>query len=60
MVRSRRKAAAVGEDLGDDAEFPDLPGLVNDVLYSLGTVLRDLRRRWKMGTSLLMVATVHS
>ena len=61
MLRRRRAGSGntqATDAEGEDAEFPDLPGFLNDVLYSLGTVSLDLRRRWKTGTSLLMVATV--
>lgn len=53
----KKKQSPSGRDC-DSAEFPDLPGLVNDVLYGVGTVSLALRRKWTTGTSLLMVATV--
>ena len=57
MVRARTKkpGAAIDED---QAEFPELPGAINDVLYGMGTVSLRLRTHWGAGTSLLAVATV--
>ncbi len=55
ILRARNKHGKVTEQ---SAEFPDLPGLVNDVLYLAGTGSVALRRRWGTGTSLFAVATV--
>lgn len=55
LVRSRKKGEASTED---GAEFPDVPGVVNDVLYGLGSVSLGLRKRWPTGTSLFLAATV--
>ncbi|MGH9081590.1 MAG: hypothetical protein ACRDYE_16200, partial [Acidimicrobiales bacterium] len=55
-VRARRRVPDPST-LGDEAEFPDLPGVVNDVLYGLGTVSLNLRTHWKTGTSLFLSAT---
>lgn len=62
MVRKRRRAVpdSAGSDApADDAEFPDLPRIANDILYGVGTASLALRRRWGTGTSLFLVATVH-
>ena len=45
-------------DITVDAEFPDLPGPVNDVLYALGTASLALRRHWKAGSSLFLAAEI--
>ena len=58
VIRARKKAVDGLDSVNESAEFPDLPGVMNDLLYGVGTVSLDLRRRWKSGTSLLMVATV--
>jgi hypothetical protein len=58
MVRKRRRRSSVPDVGADDAEFPDLPRVANDVLYGLGTASLALRRRWRTGTSLFMAATV--
>jgi hypothetical protein len=58
MLRKRRKSTPVPDISGDDAEFPDLPRFVNDVLYATGTVSVSLRRRWGTGTSIFMAATL--
>jgi len=58
MVRARRNTPVASEASCEDAEFPDLPGLANDVLYGLGTASLSLRRHWRSGSSLFMVATV--
>ena len=42
-----------------DTEFPDLPNAVNDAIYGIGLGSLALRRRWPVGTSLLMALTVH-
>ena len=39
----------------DEAHFPDLPRLVNDVLYGFGTIPLALRRLAPLGTSLFAV-----
>ena len=54
-LRKKRSADATGED---EAEFPDLPLLVNDLIYGMGSASLSLRRYWNTGTSLLAVATV--
>lgn len=59
MLRRRRKAAHLPEVAADDAEFPDLPRLANDVLYGAGLASLSLRRRWRTGTSIFLAATVH-
>jgi hypothetical protein len=58
MLRKRRRVADPERKAGEDAEFPDLPGFMNDVLYGLGRTSLALRRRWWTGTSLFMAATV--
>ena len=55
ILRARRKNAKAQ---GEDAEFPDLPGPVNDLLYGLGTASLALRHKWRTGTSLFLAATV--
>ena len=59
MLRKRRKRVDSPEAGNDDAEFPDLPGVVNDVLYGLGTASLALRRKWGTGTSIFLAATVN-
>jgi len=54
LLRSRRKAPSEG----DEADFPDLPAPLNELLYGVGVASLALRRRWRTGTSLLLVATV--
>jgi SAM-dependent methyltransferase len=46
----RRDAGAEG-----DAEFPDLPGWLNETLYRLATTTAAARRVWPVGTSLFAV-----
>lgn len=58
MLRARKTASSQVVAVDEGAEFPDLPGPVNDILYGLGTATNALRRRWKTGTSLLLAATV--
>jgi hypothetical protein len=58
MARARRGARGPVADGGGSAEFPDLPGFVNDALYGLGTASLALRRRWPTGTSLFLAARV--
>ncbi len=60
MMRARKRKVRPLTETDEDAEFPDLPGIVNDVAYGLGTVSLGLRRHWTVGTSLLMVATVET
>ena len=48
----RRRGADQGSSKIEDAEFPDLPRLANDVLYSVGAISLRLRRHWNTGTSL--------
>jgi hypothetical protein len=55
LLRARRKSTNA---VGEDAEFPDLPGPVNDLLYGLGTASLALRQKWRTGTSLFVAATV--
>lgn len=57
-IRARQKAQDSPE--GESSEFPDLPGVVNDALYGLGSASLALRRRWRTGTSLFLAATVDS
>jgi hypothetical protein len=57
-LRARKADAKVIDADDMDAEFPDLPGPVNDVLYGLGTASLALRRHWHRGTSLFLAATV--
>lgn len=40
----------------EEAQFPNLPGLVNDALYEIGCGSLALRRRWPTGTSLFLAA----
>jgi hypothetical protein len=58
FLRARRRKVETHSDVGDCAEFPDLPRLVNEGLYAFGSASLALRRHWKMGTSLFMAATV--
>lgn len=51
--RFRERAGAV--DAGDDAEFPDLPDPLNEVLYSFASATKATRRLWPAGTSLFAV-----
>ena len=59
LVRSRRKSTG-GPEAGEEdrAEFPDLPAPVNAVLYRVGVWSLALRRHWRTGTSLFVVARV--
>jgi hypothetical protein len=57
-LRARRGASGDRVDLTEDAEFPDLPGPVNDILYGLGTMSLALRRHWKAGSSLFLAAEI--
>jgi Methyltransferase domain len=57
LLRKRRRGSVDGA--GDEkAEFPDLPGLVNDAFYGLGSAALTLRRWSPTGTSLFLAATV--
>jgi SAM-dependent methyltransferase len=58
LVRARRRTPRPAGVSDEDAEFPDLPGFANDLLYGLGTGSLALRRHWRTGSSLLLVATV--
>ena len=58
MARARRGARASGVEEDASAEFPDLPGLVNDAVYGFGSASLAFRRRWPTGTSLFLAATV--
>jgi len=42
---------------GEEAQFPHLPGAINEALYGLGRATLRLRRRWPAGTSLLAVGS---
>ncbi len=57
-LRARRGRSGERVDLTEDAEFPDLPGPANDVLYGLGTMSLALRRHWKAGSSLFLAAEI--
>jgi hypothetical protein len=57
MLRARRKTAPQGGET-DDAEFPDLPRVVNEALYEFGVASLALRRHWRTGTSLFLAARV--
>jgi hypothetical protein len=56
--RARRKDRTSNK--GESSEFPDLPGVVNDALYGLGSASLALRHRWRTGTSLFLAATVNT
>ena len=57
-LRTRHGRTGERVDLTVDAEFPDLPGPVNDMLYALGTASLALRRYWKAGSSLFLAAEI--
>jgi len=57
MARARRGARAAAPEGNPSAEFPDLPGFVNEALYGFGSVSLAGRRRWRTGTSLFLAAT---
>ena len=59
LWRRHRKPTAGTDTTGDDAEFPDLPRIVNDALYGLGTASLALRRHIPTGTSIFLAATVN-
>lgn len=58
MARAHRTSTNSGAEVSGDAEFPNLPRLLNDVLYGIGSASLALRHRWRTGTSLFLVATV--
>ena len=58
VLRARGKKSSAEVEARDEADLPDLPGIVNDVLYGLGTTSLALRSHWKVGTSLFMAASV--
>jgi hypothetical protein len=59
LVRARRRSGGEkNSGVSENAEFPDLPGFINDALYGLGSASLALRRRWRTGTSLFMAARV--
>jgi hypothetical protein len=58
LYRARKKTDNIGKKDDSEAEFPDLPGSVNDLLVGFGSVSLALRRVWPTGTSLFMAATV--
>ena len=60
ILRARRKRANLSTEEYEDAAFPDLPGFVNDALYSVGALSLSLRRHWPTGTSLFLAARVSS
>ncbi len=56
LVRKRLKTAPPnGRPAIESAAFPDLPGIVNDVLYALGRCSLAVRRHAPTGSSLLTV-----
>jgi hypothetical protein len=56
LLRKRlRKASSNGPVTDESAAFPDLPRIVNDGLYALGSVSLAIRRRVPAGSSLLAV-----
>jgi hypothetical protein len=60
LLRTKREGKGKNGEQATDAEFPDLPQFLNDILYRLGTISLSFRRRWKIGTSLFMAATIES
>jgi len=58
MVRSHRRAPSAEAGPSDEATFPNIPRLVNDLLYGLGLASLALRSHWRIGTSLFLAATV--
>ncbi len=60
LWRARRSAASAAPVGPDEAEFPDLPPVLNRVLYGLGTVSLAAKRWWPIGTSVFLAATVTS
>lgn len=55
-LRARRKPA-LGDQASQEAELPDLPRPLNEILYAIGTASLSLRRWWWNGSSLFLVAT---
>jgi SAM-dependent methyltransferase len=58
FARARRNLKPMDENGSEAPEFPDLPGLVNDLLYGMGIASLALRHRWPTGTSLFLAARV--
>jgi len=58
MVRRRQSRAAPEGEVSEDADFPRIPRVLNELLFWIGTVSLALRRRWWTGTSLFLAATV--
>lgn len=57
MLRARRSpASSASTELDEAAEFPDLPRLVNDAMYGVGSASLALRKKWPTGTSLFVAA----
>jgi len=54
--RARRAVADTAVEDPTAAEFPELPGALNDILYAVGSVSLALRRWWPFGTSVFAVA----
>lgn len=52
-VRKMRRGIVENEAHAAEAEFPDLPGWMNESLYRVGTASTKARRLWPAGTSLL-------
>ncbi len=55
-LRARRSKKGNLEVAEDSAEFPDLPAIVNHVLYGVGSFSLDLRRHSPLGTSVFLAA----
>jgi hypothetical protein len=60
LGKIRAKRRRQDTTAGESSEFPDLPGVVNDALYGLGSASLALRHHWRTGTSLFLAATVDS
>lgn len=58
ILRAHRRRSGRKSDMSRDAEFPELPGIVNDILYGIGTLTVRFRPHWRIGTSLFVVAVV--
>src|SRR6202035_3072370 len=58
MLRTMRRRTTSASGACEDADFPELPDVVNNLLYGLGTVSLAGRRRWPLGTSLLLATTI--
>jgi hypothetical protein len=58
MVRSRLRRPSRAPTTSQDSSFPRLPGVVNDLLYGLGSLPLAWRSHWRTGTSLFLAATV--